>query len=93
MTAISRPLAFLNGSDEIRTDFPIYQKDGVDVGYYDSYYDDDAAMIRHVSLRKNTFKKENKMERTYILHFKSGNKMITESAAIREALAPGERRR
>ena len=27
------------------------------------------------------------MERTYILHFKSGNKMITESAAIREALA------
>ena len=34
-------LAFLNGSDEIRTDFPIYQKDGVDVGYYDSYYDDE----------------------------------------------------
>lgn len=27
------------------------------------------------------------MERTYILHFKSGNKMITEAAAIREALA------
>lgn len=34
-------LAFLNGSDEIRTDFPIYQKDEVDVGYYDSYYDDE----------------------------------------------------
>ena len=34
-------LAFLKGSDEIRTDFPIYQKDGADDGYYDSYYDDE----------------------------------------------------
>lgn len=34
-------LDFLNGSDEIQEDFPIYQKDGVNVGYYDSYYDDE----------------------------------------------------
>lgn len=34
-------LAFLNGSDEISPDFPIYHKDGIDCGYYDSYYDDE----------------------------------------------------
>lgn len=34
-------LDFLNGSDEIQENFPLYQKDGVNVGYYDSYYDDE----------------------------------------------------
>lgn len=34
-------LEFLNGSGEIHPDFPIYQKDGANDGFYDAYYDDE----------------------------------------------------